>query len=108
MADSTPLQRAILALEADGWHAAIVRRRVGTLRSRSRLHGFIDLLAVRPDVTLAVHLSDAGFLNEATAAPLLLALPQVVTWLACPSRRLEAWAFRKRRGAGGCCAGRSS
>jgi hypothetical protein len=51
---SSPTQRTLKALRDDGWRAAVVERWCPHSKRRHDLFGFIDVLAIRGDDTLAV------------------------------------------------------
>lgn len=50
----SPTERTLKALRADGWLAAVVEKWNPHANVRNDLFGFIDVLAVKGDVTLAV------------------------------------------------------
>lgn len=58
MSTLTPSTRSLRKLEAEGWTVDTVERRVGPVTHD--LFGFIDLLAVRGDTTLAVQVTTSS------------------------------------------------
>jgi len=56
----TPTQRSLAYLREEGYTVAIVERWNPHARIRQDLFGFIDLLAIRKDETLAVQVTSTG------------------------------------------------
>lgn len=60
----TPTQRSLKLLRSQGWTVAIVERWNSYARIRQDLFGFIDLLAVGPDGTMAVQTTSGDHVAE--------------------------------------------
>jgi hypothetical protein len=56
----TPTQRSLEYLREEGYTVAIVEHWNSWARIRQDLFGFIDLLALKPNETLAVHVTASG------------------------------------------------
>ena len=56
----TPSSRTLDKLRADGWRVAVVERWNSHARVRHDLFGFVDVLAIRGDETLAVQATSAS------------------------------------------------
>lgn len=56
----SPTERTLKALRDDGWLCAIVEKWNPHARIRQDLYGFIDILAIKPDRTLAVQACSGG------------------------------------------------
>jgi hypothetical protein len=70
----TPTQRSLKYLRDEGYLVAIVERWQPFARIRQDLFGFIDLLAIRRDETLAVQVTASGVsarVKKIEASPLL-------------------------------------
>ena len=61
---SSPTQRSKALLEKEGYKVAIVERWNPHAKKRQDLFGFIDLLAIRPDETLAVQTTSYSHVSE--------------------------------------------
>jgi hypothetical protein len=96
MPRDTPLTRAAALLESEGWRVQKARHLAGVQKSRVRLFGFIDRLAVQDgQPPLALYVADG--LNDLSGALWRLpGLPEAQTWLASRCR-LEVLAWTKRR-----------
>lgn len=70
----TPTQRSLKYLREQGYTVAIVERWNAFARIRQDLFGFIDLLAIKPNETLAVQTTASGVsarLKKISESPLL-------------------------------------
>ena len=89
---TSPTQRTLAVLRADGWLPAIVEKWNPHARIRQDLYGFIDLLAIRDGETLAIQCC-AGSSAAARVAKITdhenLAAVRKAGW------RVEVWAWRK-------------
>lgn len=54
MANSSPTQRTLARLRADGWLAEVVERWIPGANVRKDLWGFVDVVAIKSGVTLGV------------------------------------------------------
>ena len=57
---SSPTQRSLEKLRADGWRAEVVERWIPGANIRKDLWGWVDILALRDGVTLAVQTTSAA------------------------------------------------
>lgn len=64
MSSTSPTARTLGALRADGWTVAVVEKWNPHARIRQDLYGFIDVLALRGDETLAVQVTSADHVAE--------------------------------------------
>lgn len=89
---TSPTQRTLAALRADGWLPAIVEKWNPHARIRQDLYGFIDILAVRDGETLAIQAcsgsSTSARVDKITNHENLSAVRKA-GW------RIEVWAWRK-------------
>lgn len=94
----TPTQRSLAKLRAAGWLVAVVERWNPYARIRQDLFGFVDLLAVRGNETLAVQTTCGS--NVADRLAKILATQAAALWLESPSRTIvvHGWAKRGARG----------
>lgn len=96
---STPTQRSLAKLRKDGWTVAITEKWNPYARIRQDLFGFIDLLAIRPEMTLAVQTTSGS--NAAARVTKIRESPVALQWLAgYPHRQIvvHSWAKRGERG----------
>lgn len=93
-----PLARSLILLRDRGWQAQSVEHWNPHARRRQDLFGFIDVLAVKDEITLAVQpTSDANVsarVKKINESPLLEAVLRA-GW------RVEVWGWSKRRELGG-------
>lgn len=90
----SPTQRTKAKLKAEGWPlVAITERWNPFAHVRQDMFGFIDLLAVRANETLAVQTTSGS--NVAARLAKIRSLPAHRDWLASPSRRLVIHGWRK-------------
>ena len=97
----SPTQRTLAQLRKDGFMAAVVERWNQYASIRQDLFGFIDVLAVSPDETLAVQSTVTGALANHIDKLKGECAEAVARWLASGKRSLEAWGWGKyklRRG----------
>lgn len=95
---SSPTQRSLARLRAEGWFVAITERWNPWSKTRQDLFGFIDLLAIRGNETLAVQTtSDA---NVSARRTKILGLQASALWMESPSRKLviHGWSKKGPRG----------
>ena len=57
---TSPTQRSLEKLRADGWRAEVVERWIPGANIRKDLWGWVDILALRDGVTLAVQTTSAA------------------------------------------------
>lgn len=94
----SPTQRSLAKLRADGWLCAVVERWNPYARVRQDLFGFIDLLAVRGGLTLAVQTTTGS--NVAERVRKILGLEAAEIWLQSASRSIVVHGWSKRGGRG--------
>lgn len=58
MAGRSPTARSLQLLSSEGWTAAVVEQWVPGVARRRDLFGFVDIIAIRDDQTLAVQTTD--------------------------------------------------
>lgn len=96
---STPTQRTLSKLRAEGWPLVQITERWNPFaKVRNDLFGFVDVLACRGDSTLAVQTTSGA--NLAARFEKMRLLPSVEHWLASASRFIviHGWAKRGERG----------
>jgi len=94
----SPTARTLEYLRSMGCMAAVVERwnpHVKPHGARQDLFGFIDLLALNATETLAVQATTGGHAANRVAKLTGECADNVRRWLACPSRSLEVWGWRK-------------
>lgn len=90
---ATPTKRTLDALRKEGWLVAVVERWNPHAKIRQDLFGFIDVLAIRDGVTLAVQ-ACAGS-GHSKRREKILAEPRAAAW--CRGDRfLEIWSWSQR------------
>lgn len=93
---NSPTKRSLAKLRAEGWLVAVVERWNPYAKVRQDLFGFIDLLAIRGDETLAVQTTSGAHVAERfekirnTDAGHAARL-----WLASPNRKIVIHGWRK-------------
>lgn len=93
---TSPTQRSLAKLRADGWLVAVVERWNPYAKVRQDLFGFIDLLAIKGNETLAVQTTSGS--NVAARFEKIRntsAGHAAGLWLASPNRRLVIHGWRK-------------
>ena len=95
----SPTQRTLAALRDRGLIAEIVERRSPPRPGMpfGQTHDFlgcVDIIAIAPDVTLAVQSCGQDFAAHRRKM-LEDCAHEVREWLRCPARRLELWGWRK-------------
>lgn len=96
---TSPTQRTLALLRKGGWPlVAITERWNSFAKCRNDLYGFIDVLACKGDLTLAVQTTTGD--NVSHRFDRMRYLPAVVHWLQSPSRHLviHGWSKRGERG----------
>ena len=94
----TPTQRSLAKLRAEGWTVAVVERWNPYAKIRQDLFGFIDLIALRGDETLAVQTTSGP--NVAARIDKIRGTQAAAIWLESPTRKIavHGWAKRGERG----------
>lgn len=90
----SPTQRSLKKLRAEGWLVAVVERWNPYARIRQDLFGFIDLLAIRGNETLAVQTTSGS--NVSARLEKIRATQAAALWLESSSRRITVHGWTKR------------
>lgn len=90
---NSPTQRSLKKLRSEGWHVAVVERWNQWAKCRQDLFGFIDLLALKDDLTLAVQTTSGA--HVAARLEKMKGIPTVALWLKSPTRLLVIHGWRK-------------
>ena len=94
---TSPTERTLKLLRAEGWTAAVTERWNPHARVRQDLFGFADLLAIRVGETLAVQTCAAA--SHAARWDKILSEPRAALWLAAGNGiELISWARQGPRG----------
>jgi hypothetical protein len=91
---ATPTKRTLDALRKAGWTVAVVERWNSHAKIRQDLFGFIDVLAIKDGVTLAVQ-ACAGS-GHSKRRDKILAEPRAALWLRGTGRQLDIWSWSQR------------
>lgn len=94
----TPTQRSLKELRQRGYLVAVVERWNQYARVRQDLFGFIDLLAIRGDETLAVQTTSGA--NVAARVEKIKTTQAADVWLESLSRKIVVHGWRKVGAAG--------
>ena len=89
----SPTQRSLAKMRKEGWFCAITERWNPYANIRQDLFGFIDVLAMRGDVLLAVQTTSGG--NVAARVEKIRATQAADLWLESPARRIVVHGWRK-------------
>ena len=95
---TSPTQRSLKLLRSQGWLVAVTERWNPFAKVRQDLFGFIDLLCIKGDKTLAVQTTSAA--NAAARVDKVKAMQSASLWLESPGRAIvvHAWAKQGARG----------
>lgn len=93
----SPTARTLRRLRAEGWTAEVVERWNPHARVRNDLFGFVDVLAVRDGVTLAVQATSG---SNAAARVAKIGEHQNIGAVRKAGWRIEVWAWRKLASSG--------
>jgi len=99
----SPTQRSLAALRATDWLCAVVEHWNHHAKIRQDLYGFVDILAVKPGITLAVQTTTAS--NVAARVAKIRESPHLARVLAAgwrvevhgwarPTKRIRVWRLR--------------
>lgn len=89
----SPTQRSLAKLRKEGWFVAITERWNPWSKTRQDLFGFIDLLAIRGDETLAVQTTSGT--NVSARLEKIRGIQAASLWLESPSRKIVVHGWRK-------------
>jgi hypothetical protein len=90
---TSPTQRSLKLLRDEGWTVAITERWNQFARIKQDLFGFIDLLAIKGDVTMAVQTTSGS--NVSARINKIRALQAAAIWLESPTRTIVVHGWRK-------------
>ena len=90
----TPTQLSLRALRADGWTAEVVERWNPHARVRHDLFGFVDIIAVKDDATLAVQATSD---SNVSARVRKIADSEHVNAVRDAGWRIEVWGWKQAR-----------
>lgn len=90
---TSPTQRTLKLLRSEGWLCAVVERWNQYAKVRQDLWGFVDILAIKGDIMLAVQTTTGD--NVAARFEKLRKLEAVSLWLQSPNRLIEVHGWRK-------------
>jgi hypothetical protein len=94
----SPTARTLKMLRDDGWLAAVVERWNSYVKIRQDLFGFIDVIAVKGDLVLAVQATDGTNVSKRVAK--IRETPAAALWLGSHTRQIvvHGWSKRGARG----------
>ena len=90
---TSPTQRSLKKLRGEGYLVAIVERWNPYAKIRQDLFGFVDLLAIRGDVTLAVQTTSGD--HVANRIEKIRGTQAAGVWLESPNRKIVVHGWRK-------------
>ena len=94
---TSPTQRTLKLLRAQGWTVQIVERWNPFAKIRQDLFGGIDLVALKPGVCLGVQCTSAT--NHSARVAKLRAEPKLAAWVASGCRlEVISWGLKGERG----------
>ncbi len=95
---SSPTQRSLSKLRDEGYLVAITERWNSFSRTRTDLFGFVDVLAIKGNETIAVQTTSGT--NVSARIAKIRASESAMLWLASSTRRIivHGWAKRGPRG----------
>lgn len=96
----SPTQRSLKKLRDDGYTAAVTERFNPYAKVRVDLFGFIDILAFKDEMTVAVQTTSGDGGNVSARVQKIMALPAAKAWAASIFRQIvvHGWAKRGPRG----------
>lgn len=98
MKKTSPTQRSLKYLRDQGYLVAVTERWNPFAKIRQDLFGFIDLLAIRGNETLAVQTTSGD--NVSARVDKITALQSSKLWLESPNRKIVVHGWSKRGGFG--------
>jgi len=90
---TSPTQRSLKLLRSEGWFCAITERWNQYAKVRQDLFGFIDILAIKSDMTMAVQTTTGD--NVSKRIEKIRELQAASLWLESPSRLIVVHGWRK-------------
>ena len=94
----SPTQRSLKKLREDGWFCAITEHWNAWSKTRQDLFGFIDILAIKGDTTLAVQTTSGS--NVSARIAKIRSLQASSLWLESINREIIVHGWRKVGAAG--------
>lgn len=89
---TSPTQRTMDKLRADGWECQNVEKFNHHTKRRQDLFGCIDIVAIREGATLGIQCTSGS--NTSSRVHKIAAEPRMVTWLKA-GNLLEVWGWRQ-------------
>lgn len=90
---SSPTARSLKKLRDDGWTAAVTERWNSYQKCRQDLFGFIDIIAFKDDLTMAVQTTSGAHVQERIEK--IRALPAAQAWASTIFRQIMVHGWRK-------------
>ena len=90
---NSPTSRSLAKLRKEGWLVAVVERWNPYAKIRQDLFGFIDLVAIKGDITLAVQCTSGD--NVSARITKIQSLQAAATWLESSTRNIVVHGWRK-------------
>jgi hypothetical protein len=90
---NSPTSRSLAKLRKEGWTVAVVERWNQYAKVRQDLFGFIDLIAIKGDITLAVQSTSGA--NVSARIAKIQACQAASVWLESPMRKIVVHGWRK-------------
>lgn len=90
---TSPTQRSLKKLRAEGYTVAVTEKWNPFVKVRMDLFGFIDLIAIRENETLAVQTTSGP--NVAARIEKINCLPVAQHWLSSPTRKIVVHGWRR-------------
>ncbi len=89
----SPTQRSLKRLRDNGWLAAVVEKWIPQVKRRHDLFGFIDIVAIKGNRTLAIQTTSGAHVADRIAK--IKGTPEAALWLASPTREVHVHGWRK-------------
>ena len=95
----TPTARTLAAGRKQGWTVDVVERWIGggRIKVRKDLFGFIDIVALQPDLPGLLGIQATSRSNVSSRVKKIREEPRSETWLAA-GNRIEVWGWGKKTG----------
>lgn len=90
---SSPTQRSLAKLRAEGWFAEITEHWNPWSKTRKDLYGFCDILCFKKDEVLIVQTTSGA--NVSARKEKILSLQASSLWLESPTRKIVVHGWRK-------------
>jgi len=96
---TSPTQRSLKMMRADGWLCAIVEKYNSFIKVRQDLFGFADILCVKQNEVLLIQTTSGSNVSERIKK--IQALQAAEIWLDSPNRSIHVHGWRKAGPRGG-------